>query len=206
MIAITCLPYYVFFQIFTGFLLLGISPLLHPLLISGSAGFFLLTPFFILLVLAVTAVINFSNFMDGLDGLVAGCMTVSIGALTIILDSPGTLFVLVGSLFGFLVWNWSPAKVFMGDVGSTFLGAVFSGLVLQAAVGLRLSLTFWLPLLWLMHLCVPRRLLAGQRVFQAHSLHLFQRLPGWLVHSCIILHCGTLFSRLHCFLEVCLGC
>ena len=135
----------------------------------------------LLLLIAGTAVINFTNFMDGLDGLVAGCMAVlfSVAALT----GMPALWSLVGALFGFLLWNWSPAKVFMGDVGSTFLGAVFAGVVLQqasfqAALGLLLVGT---PLLADAFLCVPRRLLAGQRVFQAHRLHLFQRLhqAGW---------------------------
>ena len=136
-----------------------------------------------LLLIAATAVINFTNFMDGLDGLVAGCMAVAIGALAIALDASWPVWALVGSLLGFLLWNWSPAKVFMGDVGSTFLGAVFAGLVLQApnwpeALGLLLVAT---PLLGDACFCVPRRLLAGQRVFQAHRLHLFQRLhqAGW---------------------------
>jgi UDP-N-acetylmuramyl pentapeptide phosphotransferase/UDP-N-acetylglucosamine-1-phosphate transferase len=136
-----------------------------------------------LLLIAVTAVINFTNFMDGLDGLVAGCMAVAIAALVIALAAPWPLWALVGALLGFLLWNWSPAKVFMGDVGSTFLGAVFAGLVLQApswsqALGMLLVAT---PLLGDACLCVPRRLLAGQRVFQAHRLHLFQRLhqAGW---------------------------
>jgi Fuc2NAc and GlcNAc transferase len=136
-----------------------------------------------LLLIAATAVINFTNFMDGLDGLVAGCMAVAIGALAIALAAPWPLWALVGSLLGFLLWNWSPAKVFMGDVGSTFLGAVFAGLVLQAPSwpeALRLLLVAT-PLLGDACLCVPRRLLAGQRVFQAHRLHLFQRLhqAGW---------------------------
>ena len=133
--------------------------------------------------LSIVAVINFTNFMDGLDGLVAGCMAVTIGPLAITLGAPWPLWALVGALLGFLLWNWSPAKVFMGDVGSTFLGAVFAGLVLQArscpdAFGLLLVAT---PLLGDACLCVPRRLLAGQRVFQAHRLHLFQRLhqAGW---------------------------
>ena len=135
----------------------------------------------LLLLIAGTAVINFTNFMDGLDGLVAGCMAIlfSVAALT---GTPA-LWPLVGALLGFLLWNWSPAKVFMGDVGSTFLGAVFAGVVLQqvsfqAALGLLLVAT---PLLGDACLCVPRRLLAGQLVFQAHRLHLFQRLhqAGW---------------------------
>ena len=137
-----------------------------------------------LLLVAVTAVINFTNFMDGLDGLVAGCLAVALA--TAALTLPGTnllLFALVGALLGFIYWNWSPAKVFMGDVGSTFLGAVFAGVVLQApswpeALGLLLVAT---PLLGDACLCVPRRLLAGQPIFQAHRLHLFQRLhqAGW---------------------------
>ncbi len=140
-------------------------------------------PALVLLVVAVTAVINFTNFMDGLDGLVAGCMAVAMAAAAFALAAPWPIWALVGSLLGFLLWNWSPAKVFMGDVGSTFLGAVYAGLVLQApnwpeALGLLLVAT---PLLGDAFFCVPRRLLAGQQVFQAHRLHLFQRLhqAGW---------------------------
>ena len=136
-----------------------------------------------LLLIAATAVINFTNFMDGLDGLVAGCLAITFSALTLKLSAPWPVWALVGALLGFLLWNWSPAKVFMGDVGSTFLGAVFAGLVLQApswpeALGLLLVAT---PLLADACLCVPRRLLAGEPVFQAHRLHLFQRLhqAGW---------------------------
>ena len=158
-------------QLATALLLILMSPLPLPWL-----------PL-ILLMITVTAVINFTNFMDGLDGLVAGCMAVTIAALAFDLAAPWPLWVLVGSLHGFLFWNWSPAKVFMGDVGSTFLGAVFAGLVLQAsswpeAFGYLLVAT---PLLGDACLCVLRRLLAGQRVFQAHRLHLFQRLhqAGW---------------------------
>jgi len=121
--------------------------------------------------------------MDGLDGLVVGCMAVALAAAALRLAAPWPIWALVGSLLGFLLWNWSPAKVFMGDVGSTFLGAVFAGLVLQApswpeALGLLLVAT---PLLGDACFCVPRRWLAGQPVFQAHRLHLFQRLhqAGW---------------------------
>lgn len=124
---------------------------------------------------AVTAVINFMNFMDGLDGLVA------LGAL--VLMATAGQWIVAGALAGFLIWNWSPARVFMGDVGSTWLGAVFAGLVLQqpdAGSALTLLLVGF-PLLGDALLCVLRRLGAGQPVFQAHRLHLFQRLQraGW---------------------------
>jgi UDP-N-acetylmuramyl pentapeptide phosphotransferase/UDP-N-acetylglucosamine-1-phosphate transferase len=159
------------------------SPLVRLAGQSATYGGWFLLLAFVLLLIVVTAVINFTNFMDGLDGLVAGCMVVAISAVMIELSAPWSLWALVGSLLGFLLWNWSPAKVFMGDVGSTFLGAVFAGLVLQApswpeALGLLLVAT---PLLGDACLCVSRRLLAGQQVFQAHRLHLFQRLhqAGW---------------------------
>lgn len=140
-------------------------------------------PIFALLVVAVTSVINFTNFMDGLDGLVAGCMVVAITSGAIQLAASWSIWALIGALMGFLLWNWSPAKVFMGDAGSTFLGAVFAVLVLQAptwseALGLLLVAT---PLMGDAFFCVPRRLLSGQQVFQPHRLHLFQRLhqAGW---------------------------
>ena len=171
------------FQLITATFMLGFSPLVHRFGLAVVFGNWLLLLVLALLVIAVTAVVNFTNFMDGLDGLVAGCMAVTIAALAIALAVSWSLWALVGSLLGFLFWNWGPAKVFMGDVGSTFLGAVFAGLVLQAsswpeALGYLLVAT---PLLGDACLCVPRRWLAGQRVFQPHRLHLFQRLyqAGW---------------------------
>jgi Fuc2NAc and GlcNAc transferase len=161
-------------QLTTALVLICDSPLLAPS--------FSLVPLLVLLI-SVTTVINFTNFMDGLDGLVAGCMAVAMVTAAIQLVAPWSIWALVGSLVGFLIWNWSPAKVFMGDVGSTFLGAMYAALVLQAstwsqALGLLLLAT---PLLGDACSCVIRRLIVGQRVFEAHRLHLFQRLhqAGW---------------------------
>ena len=160
-----------FFQLLTAFVLI----ILMPLNIS-----FWFIPF---LLIVFTAIVNFANFMDGLDGLVAGCMLISISSLSFSLSAPWPFWSLIGSLIGFLFWNWSPAKIFMGDMGSTFLGAVFAGLVLQAsswvqALGYLLVVT---PLLADAFFCVLRRLLDGQHVLKAHRLHLFQRLQqaGW---------------------------
>lgn len=164
-----------FTQVLTSILIILLSPLV---IVSFHS-----LPLLMLLIIAVTAVINFTNFMDGLDGLVAGCMAVSISAAAFQVSAPWSIWTLVGALLGFLFWNWCPAKVFMGDIGSTFLGAVFSGLILQAStwtisIGLLLVAT---PLLADAFICVLRRLMDGQRVFDAHRLHLFQRLnqAGW---------------------------
>lgn len=128
-----------------------------------------------LVLLAVTAIINFFNFMDGLDGLLASC-----GSVLMLASGQ---WVLAGALLGFMLWNWSPARVFMGDVGSTYLGAVFAGLVLQKPQPLQalLLLLVATPLLADAFICVLRRWHAGQQIFQAHRLHLYQRLhsAGW---------------------------
>jgi Fuc2NAc and GlcNAc transferase len=160
-------------QLITAVSVISVSPLLE-----GCLWFC-----FVFVVIAFTAVINFINFMDGLDGIVAGNMAVSIATCAFLLKAPLPIWVLVGSLLGFLILNWSPAKVFMGDVGSTFLGFVFASLVLHASdwhqcLALLLVCT---PLLGDALICICRRLLAGQSVFKAHRLHLFQRLhqAGW---------------------------
>jgi len=162
-------------QLFTAFLVTMACPLLGKSLS--------LLPLFIFAVIAVTGLINFINFMDGLDGLVSGCMAVAITAAAIQLSAPWPIWSLVGALIGFLFWNWNPAKVFMGDVGSTYLGAMYGFLVLQAsswshAFSLLLVAT---PLLADSCTCLLRRLLSSQPVFKPHRLHLYQRMfqAGW---------------------------
>jgi len=144
---------------------------------------------------AITAVVNFVNFMDGLDGLVAGCFLVLLSVAASVGPGHGALWPLVGGLISFLLWNWSPAKVFMGDVGSTFLGAVFAGVVLQqpTALDALALLLVGFPLLGDAFFCVLRRLAAGQAVFQAHRLHLFQRLhrAGWSHGRVALLYGGA---------------
>ncbi len=174
-------------QLIISSLLVYFSPLIR---ISSEFQF----PFFmlflacILITISLVAIINFVNFMDGLDGLVAGCMAVILANAAMRLQEDWSLWSIVGALLSFLVWNWSPAKVFMGDVGSTFLGAVFAGAIMQSPSWSQAleMLLIGTPLLGDACICVPRRLLAGQRVFQAHRLHLFQRLhqSGW-PHSSI---------------------
>jgi UDP-N-acetylmuramyl pentapeptide phosphotransferase/UDP-N-acetylglucosamine-1-phosphate transferase len=135
------------------------------------------------------ALINAINFMDGLDGLVASCLAIWLALAALLLSAPAPAL-LAAALLGFLAWNWSPARLFMGDVGSTYLGAVMAGVLLRAGhavlggagwgslVALLLAA---LPLLADACSCLLRRLFAGQRLWQAHRLHLYQRLQqaGW---------------------------
>ena len=77
-----------------------------------------------------TAYINLTNFMDGLDGLVSGCLLIIL--ISFIFYSNLNLLPIVASLFAFLIFNWSPAKIFMGDTGSTFLGLLFFNLTFNS--------------------------------------------------------------------------
>ena len=140
--------------------------LFKPIFLSFASQFFVGALLFFFLSFSGVALINFTNFMDGVDGLVAGSMAICFSLLALQLPGSLPLWALVGSLLAFLLWNWSPAKVFMGDVGSTFLGAVFVSLVLQVpswlnALSMLLVLT---PLFCDTTLCLFRRLLSRQNL------------------------------------------
>ena len=172
-----------FSQFLTSVFLVLLSPFIEPLYVYFNCNFFPIICFILFSSFFITSIINFTNFMDGLDGLVAGCMAISIVSCAIHLSAPWPLWFFVGALIGFLPWNWNPAKVFMGDVGSTFLGAVFAGLLFQSqnlldAVSLLLVST---PMIGDAFSCLLRRFFAGHSVVQPHKLHLYQRLhqAGW---------------------------
>lgn len=152
------------------------QPWLAPWGISGLAIASLLT------VIGISALINFYNFMDGLDGLVAGVSAVQLVFLALALHQPA-LGLTVAALLGFLYWNWSPAKIFMGDTGSTTLGALIAIALLRGGGSLQtwLALPVTLPLVGDATYTLIRRLLQGENIFKAHRHHLYQRLhqAGW---------------------------
>ena len=130
-----------------------------------------------MLIIVITGCINFTNFMDGSDGLVSGCMFILFWTLNLKLNHFTSLSVLLGSLFAFLLWNWPPAKVFMGDVGSNFLGIFFIANLLQLKTSEILGLLFIAtPLYGDALITLLRRFLARQNIFKAHRQHLYQRL------------------------------
>ena len=179
-------------QFLTAALLLLISPLQYSWLLV------------IPLLIAIVAVINFINFIDGMDGVLGASSFVFVLAGVISFSASGavdaqglnpvSLYALLGSLIGFLIWNWSPAKVFMGDVGSTFVGSVFVGYVLQQdsyASAMSLLLVSF-PLLADAGGCVLRRIQYKQAILQPHKLMLYQRLNqnGWKHSQVAILYCA----------------
>ena len=139
---------------------------------------------YLFLIIGGTAIINFTNFMDGIDGLVGGCFTVIFISAALVNDI--SILPLSGAVFGFLILNWYPSKVFMGDAGSTFLGAVLTGLVYNCSDFLSFISLILIssPLLIDATVCLIRRYLDNQNIFRPHKLHLYQRLSqAGLSHS-----------------------
>ena len=131
--------------------------------------------------------INLFNFMDGIDGIAgAEAVFVSFAAGAIIFWMGGDMG-LVGALaclgmaaLGFLVWNWPPAKIFMGDIGSGFLGFMLAALGILASHHLTISIQVW-PILggvFLVDASVTliRRIGRRDKWHQAHRTHAYQQL------------------------------
>lgn len=131
---------------------------------------------FFLIIIVITSIINFSNFMDGLDGLLGSTYFVAFSFLTIFYDQ--NLIFLSAAIFSFLIFNWYPAKVFMGDVGSTFLGAVYAGLIINEGDFLQIITKILIisPILMDSFFTLIRRLINRQNIFMPHKLHVYQRL------------------------------
>ncbi len=142
--------------------------------------------------------INLYNFMDGIDG-IAGVEAVcasGLGGLLLAWSGLGGLaecaLVLAAASAGFLVWNWPPARIFMGDVGSGFLGFVFGVLAIASAKERPWMLWPWLILLSIFIVdsivTLLRRLLTGARWYQAHCSHAYQHAARrWGSHSKVTL-------------------
>jgi Fuc2NAc and GlcNAc transferase len=135
----------------------------------------------VLSLIGFTALVNMYNFMDGLDGLVAGTSAVQFSFLAF--WTGRTEWLLIASAFaGFLIWNFPPARIFMGDVGSTTLGAFAATAVL--ASWREVPALHWivaLPLVGDAIYTIVRRLLRSENLAVAHHSHIYQRLlrSGW---------------------------
>jgi UDP-N-acetylmuramyl pentapeptide phosphotransferase/UDP-N-acetylglucosamine-1-phosphate transferase len=128
--------------------------------------------------------VNLFNFMDGIDG-ISGVEAASIGtglALALRLAGDGSplalyALALATAVLGFLVWNWHPARIFLGDVGSVGLGYLLGWLLLAAACAGLWAPALLLPLYYLADatLTIGRRALRGEPVWQAHRQHFYQQ-------------------------------
>jgi len=123
--------------------------------------------------------------MDGIDGLAGSeAAAIAIGLVLFALFGAGrdpglaALAATTGAAaVGFLVWNWAPARIFLGDVGSVPLGYLFGFLLLDVAARGAWKIAVILPLYFLADatLTLFRRLARGERIWQAHRRHFYQR-------------------------------
>ncbi len=159
----------------------SVPPLaMGPLFLGTTVMTFVLTP------LCLIWLINLYNFMDGTDGL-AGSQTafVSLAAAYFLLETGDLplallcLFLFAGSV-GFSVWNWSPARIFMGDVGSGFAGMSIGLIALISHYHDSMSLWSWFLLLAVFvvdaTITLVRRVARGEPWAFAHRQHAYQHM------------------------------
>lgn len=138
----------------------------------------------VIAVIYLVWMLNLYNFMDGIDGIasaqavfvcLAGCI------ISLMVGNQSVLWVsllLSSAVAGFLLWNFPPARIFMGDAGSGFLGMVLGILLLYAAWDSPALLWCWLILLAVFivdsTVTLLRRLVRGEKIYQAHRSHAYQ--------------------------------
>jgi glycosyltransferase WbpL len=139
---------------------------------------------------AIVWAINVTNFMDGIDGLAAGeVVTVTLTAALLLTDIhpplAATAALTGGAALGFLPWNWRPARIFMGDTGSGFLGFVLAVLAVASERAGALPALVWIVLYAVFAtdatVTLLRRACRGERWYSAHRSHAYQRAvqAGW---------------------------
>ncbi|MSP47985.1 MAG: glycosyltransferase family 4 protein [Alphaproteobacteria bacterium] len=127
--------------------------------------------------------VNLTNFMDGIDG-ITGVEAASIGLGLALVGTPAApALILAAAALGFLRWNWHPARLFMGDVGSVPLGYLLGALLLLLAKSGHWAPALILPGYYLADATwtLVRRLLQRKRVWEAHREHFYQQAVqrGW---------------------------
>lgn len=174
----------------------------------GFSGYFIA-------VLFLVWMLNLFNFMDGIDGIAASeaiFVSASLAGFVYTKDTNLALpaIALAFSCLGFLIWNWPPAKIFMGDVGSGFLGFLLAVLILVYSfedpvflyVGLILFAVFVVDSTYTL-LC---RFIAGEKWYEAHCSHAYQHLARkhghlkvtlsvWAINICWLLPLALLVFR-----------
>lgn len=141
--------------------------------------------------LFVVWMINLYNFMDGMDGFAAGMTVSGFGTFALfggLNGNPEFLFVnliIASAAAGFLIFNFPPARVFMGDVGSATLGLLLGAMTAWGAqlgiVPIWAGMLIFSPFVVDATVTLIRRIVRGERVWSAHKTHYYQQLVqlGW---------------------------
>ena len=156
-----------------------------------SIPVFAYIPFAILVILGAT---NAVNLTDGIDGLSSSVSVIIVTCLAII----GTILgvkeivifcsIVIGAILGFLMFNLQPAKVFMGDTGSLFLGGVISGVALYLKMPLLLLIIALIPVIETISVIIQviSFKTTGKRVFKMAPIHHHLELSGWKENRIVI--------------------
>jgi Fuc2NAc and GlcNAc transferase len=168
----------------------------------------------VLSVIGVLWMANLYNFMDGLDGLAASQTIVASITMAswFFMHADWQLalvcVVVAASSYGFLLWNWSPAKIFLGDVGSITIGGFFGTLFIIAATRHGLSILSFFGLFGVFiadaTVTIIMRALRGEKIWLPHRQHFYQRLANHgYAHSKIAL--ASIILMLICSVFATLG-
>lgn len=136
----------------------------------------------------IVGITNTINLIDGLDGLAAGVSMIAASALTYVAFANGSYEValltaiITGSILGFLPYNFNPARIFMGDTGSLFLGFILSAVSIEGALKSTTVFTLFIPVIILgipifdTTFAIVRRIASGKSISEADKGHLHHRL------------------------------
>ncbi|WP_445372960.1 MraY family glycosyltransferase [Methylomonas sp. HW2-6] len=185
-------------------LLQGLSPLLVPAPFDAMFGLRFFNPGWLgypLAILFLVWALNLFNFMDGTDGIAASeAIFVCLVLAGYLLHLDRALCALAAGLAaasaGFLCWNWPKAKIFMGDVGSGFVGLVLGLLILLAAQQAAVLLYCGLILFGLFVVdasyTLAYRLISGQQWYAAHCSHTYQHAAKRYGHLPVLMACWAI--------------
>lgn len=200
--------------VFAGvFVVVGGAGLVQPLVAIAALPVWIAQ---LVVIVAIAGFVNVFNFMDGADGYAAGASVAALASGAVIATLAGERDVLLATVTlgaaaaGFLVWNWQPARIFMGDVGSYFLGFEFCALTASdvlAGRGAWLWLILLAPFITDGVLTLTRRILRRERFWRAHRTHAYQVLilsgcshatvsTGIIVLTLVVLAPVALYARL----------
>ncbi|EIJ44291.1 UDP-N-acetylmuramyl pentapeptide phosphotransferase/UDP-N-acetylglucosamine-1-phosphate transferase [Beggiatoa alba B18LD] len=152
----------------------------------------------------VVWMINLYNFMDGMDGFAGGMAIIGFGTFAILGGLKGDMvfmlvnLLLISAVAGFLVFNFPPAKIFMGDTGSSTLGFLAAALSLwgqrYGIFPLWIAVLIFSPFIVDATVTLFKRLLRGEKIWQAHKTHYYQRLVqlGWGHRRTVLVEYGLM--------------
>jgi len=170
-----------------------------------SLPFFIYIPFAILVILATTNAINLTDGIDGLSSSVSIIIITCLTSIAVIFKKEEAVIfgsIVIGAILGFLIFNLHPAKVFMGDTGSLFLGGVISSISLYLRIPLLLLVIALIPILETISVIIQVLYFkkTGKRIFKMAPLHHHFELSGWSENKVVIIF--TLITLLVCIIGI----